>query len=1027
MRLKMRLAIDLQADGFDLGLVAALLDNRGDRAVTIVVPESQRGLIIEVRRLLSGRHTETAALRVWAEPAAGGAALAAARKAIHAAVLADTGANVVLSLSGLATAGLPVGKAVAGLPIVTVLDMQTDQLREPDWEAKFAAIARQLGPLDCLILPDELSAARAHACGVTAAGAINGAEGKTGDRKVLATAILQRCDAVCLPDQKIPRAQGRPRLAMVAPLPPLQTGIAEYVMQLLGPLSRHYEIELVTEHTATVDLPAGMDFAVHSPTWLRAHASEIDRVLYHFGNHPMHRFMFGLLRDIPGVVVLHDFFLLDGRCATLSPVEVYDIILHNQGLRALLEAKSLDLARLDGWPYPGNLDVLQRATAIIVHGEEPCRLADDWYGLGTSREWHQIPLLRQHQEPETTTRDEARARLGLNHDVLLLCCFGRLGTTKLNHRVLEALAQSRLASDPRVHIVFVGDAEENYRARLDVLAQALPAARYRITGWVDGVTYADYLKAADIAIQLRGQSRGETSASLLDCLVNGLPTIVNANPGMCDLDPGAVVLIPDLFECADLQTAIEELAGNPAGRTVLGRHAQAFAVARHSPFACADAYHIAIEAAASARRSILLSLPDKIAELSLEASDKLRIAEALASNFPAEPLPRTLFVDVTDIVVEDTLTGIQRVVRSITRALLSRDDLCVDVLPVWLDPKNGYRAAIKYAERLFGRPASHLDEQMVDVGPGDVFLVLDLVPYQNTQRRELFEKFRDVGAEVWHVVYDLLPVQLPQYFPDGVEDSFREWLSIVKDGYGAACISQAVANDLAAWLAEHSPAGEVMPRIGWFHLGADFENSFASRGLPDDKKNTLERLNARPTFLMVGTVEPRKGHRQALEAFERLWHKGVDVNLAIVGKQGWQVEALSRRLRAHREAGERLFWFELISDEYLEELYASVSCLILASEGEGFGLPLIEAARYRLPILVRDLPVFREVAGDHALYFSGLEPEALADGVECWLLRQAAGRTISSTGIVSQSWHDSAANLLCLLGISPGPTFRKPP
>src|SRR3546814_20205534 len=96
---------------------------------------------------------------------------------------------------------------------------------------------------------------------------------------------------------------------------------------------------------------------------------------------------------------------------------------------------------------------------------------------------------------------------------------------------------------------------------------------------------------------------------------------------------------------------------------------------------------------------------------------------------------------------------------------------------------------------------------------------------------------------------------------------------------------------------------------------------------------------------MVGTLEPRKAHAQAIAAFESLWARGTDIALVIVGKLGWRVDGLPDRLRRHPEFGKRLFWLEGISDEFLEQLYARTSFLLGASEGEGFGLPLIEAAR----------------------------------------------------------------------------------
>jgi glycosyltransferase involved in cell wall biosynthesis len=103
----------------------------------------------------------------------------------------------------------------------------------------------------------------------------------------------------------------------------------------------------------------------------------------------------------------------------------------------------------------------------------------------------------------------------------------------------------------------------------------------------------------------------------------------------------------------------------------------------------------------------------------------------------------------------------------------------------------------------------------------------------------------------------------------------------------------------------------------------------------------------------------------------------------IVGKETWKhlpdserrtLPETVRKLKEHPELNKRLFWLEDASDEYLQEIYKVSTCLLAASEAEGFGLPLIEAARYKLPIIARDTPIFREVAGEWAFYFSGLKP-----------------------------------------------------
>ncbi len=149
---------------------------------------------------------------------------------------------------------------------------------------------------------------------------------------------------------------------------------------------------------------------------------------------------------------------------------------------------------------------------------------------------------------------------------------------------------------------------------------------------------------------------------------------------------------------------------------------------------------------------------------------------------------------------------------------------------------------------------------------------------------------------------------------------------------------------------------------------------------------------------MVGTIEPRKSHAQVLRGFDLLWQSGADVNLVIVGKPGWMVDDLVQTLDEHPEAGRRLHWIKDASDEYLESVYRFSNCLIAASLAEGFGLPIIEASAYGLPIIARDIPVFRELAGDRPLYFEGDRPEAIEAVVRQWLGLGEAGQTKLSNG-----------------------------
>jgi glycosyltransferase involved in cell wall biosynthesis len=96
-------------------------------------------------------------------------------------------------------------------------------------------------------------------------------------------------------------------------------------------------------------------------------------------------------------------------------------------------------------------------------------------------------------------------------------------------------------------------------------------------------------------------------------------------------------------------------------------------------------------------------------------------------------------------------------------------------------------------------------------------------------------------------------------------------------------------------------------------------------------------------------------------------------------------------------------------------VYAQATCLIAASEAEGFGLPLIEAAQHGLPIIARDIPVFREVAGEHAYYFSGKKSETLAEAIRNWLALSQAGGAPESRFMPWLTWQQSAKSLLDLV------------
>lgn len=231
------------------------------------------------------------------------------------------------------------------------------------------------------------------------------------------------------------------------------------------------------------------------------------------------------------------------------------------------------------------------------------------------------------------------------------------------------------------------------------------------------------------------------------------------------------------------------------------------------------------------------------------------------------------------------------------------------------------------------------------------------------------------------------------------------------------CISNSVAHETRQFLTSRFQIAKEDLPVRWFHLGANLPPE-VTESTYDAISNCETRLITRSVpVLMVGTIEPRKGYAQVLDAFEQLWREGVEATLVIAGRPGWQVEALIARLEDHPELGGRLKWLPDVDDMQLGHLYRQAAGLLMASEAEGFGLPIVEAAQYGIPILIRDLPVFREVAAGHATYFAARGGVELAHELAAWLGKIANGTAPASKGMTKLTWADSAEQLKTLVNL----------
>jgi glycosyltransferase involved in cell wall biosynthesis len=388
-------------------------------------------------------------------------------------------------------------------------------------------------------------------------------------------------------------------VALVTPWRPDQSGIAEYNLRLASELGLRVDVDVVvsgsreeypTPRENGLQLVANRDFE-----WLRA-IRQYDRVVYCMGNSRFHRHVYELIRRRPGAVVLHDVQLTGfyGWYAGIERPEAPGQRLAER-IGALYGARIPAETTSDLFPSWDRLEALgiymtrelqSYAEQCFVHSQLACDVLElDRQPLDRSVPVSVLPF--GMPEPAAKARGAASPAptvisLGHVHEVkglaTLISAFGLLCTNVPNARLVIA--------GPSDHVE-----TERWNS---YAAEHAPGADMSLTGHLSSERYAELLRKADLAVQLRLVSNGEASAAVADCLAAGLPTIVTDVGWTGELPPSAVKSVPVAVEPAELSARMLQLLTDPGDREVISQaaldHARSFSFAR-----VADAYMDALE------------------------------------------------------------------------------------------------------------------------------------------------------------------------------------------------------------------------------------------------------------------------------------------------------------------------------------------------------------------------------------------------------------------------------------------------
>ncbi len=357
---------------------------------------------------------------------------------------------------------------------------------------------------------------------------------------------------ISLPSPAISRNH-RPRIAFLSPMPPTQSGCADFSARTLHSLAKRADISVFT-NTPNPILPQQTRFAGTPGRY--AHVSrQFDAVIDVVGNSHFHQAEFDLLCSQGAACIAHDARMLD-------------FYVHRLGFERACAQASIEAGRavlpeeVERWLlHPGELPVLflgeiaAASRPLFVHSAITARLITQLY--------HSTPIVlpfppyRDFTDAELSEPARARVRstLGLDPDDLIIASFGAISPDRAPGELIWAVEMLRNWGLP-ARLALIGQANPGIGAMIDQLAAEAGISVTLIADRDNQSLYRDWLIACDVAVQLRTYGLGGLSGALIDCIGAGVPSIANASLAEAIKAPSYVATIPDALSAPLLAEAI---------------------------------------------------------------------------------------------------------------------------------------------------------------------------------------------------------------------------------------------------------------------------------------------------------------------------------------------------------------------------------------------------------------------------------------------------------------------------------------
>lgn len=334
------------------------------------------------------------------------------------------------------------------------------------------------------------------------------------------------------------------------------------------------------------------------------------------------------------------------------------------------------------------------------------------------------------------------------------------------------------------------------------------------------------------------------------------------------------------------------------------------------------------------------------------------------------------YIDITSFINQGCMTGIQRVVTELTIRLI----------------KNNKETRILYYSRILNKffvlnneifinncfKDNRLDRLLYnkktfylnDFKINDIIIDYDSTWDVNCYPREiLYKTLKNKGVIIISFFHDLLPINNFEYFLH-YESNFLFYLfASIKYSDYILFSTESTKEEFVELTKNH----KIYKNLGTVKLGSDLtkkQNLIISEKIKTYSKNKY--------LLCVATFEPRKNYETLIKAYMKSYSK-IDANLILAGRLGWMYDPILKLIKKSKLLNKRIFIINNASNDEITYLYKNAYLFIYPSFAEGYGLPIIEAMYHRCPVICSDIPVFKEITKNKALYFNPQEYKELSN------------------------------------------------